>query len=63
VPATAGAGTETARVGFHEAELTALPLARLKAVCGTVRLTLAAALAWPGVNVPVPVVAMAGPDQ
>jgi hypothetical protein len=50
-------------VGFHEAELTALPLARLKAVCGTVRLTLAAALAWPGVNVPVPVVAMAGPDQ
>jgi hypothetical protein len=63
VPATAAAGTETERVGFHETELTGLPLVRLKAVRGAVRFTAAAALAWPVVNVPVPAVAVAGPDQ
>ena len=63
MPATAVAGTETDRVGFHEAELTVLPLARLKAVRGAVRFTAFAAAGSPGVNVPVPAVAVAGPDQ
>ena len=50
-------------MGFHDAELRGLPLVRVKAVRGAVRLTAAAALAWPEVKVPVPVVAVAGPAQ
>lgn len=57
------AGMVTLRVGFQVAELMPLPLVRLKAVLGVVRFTAAAALAWPGVKVPVPVVAIADPAQ
>ena len=45
VPATADAGTETATVGFHEAELTELPVVKLNAILGLVMFTAAAASA------------------
>ena len=45
MPATAAAGTETDRVGFHDAALTELPTVRVNAVRGMVRFTAAAGLA------------------
>ena len=50
-------------MGFHDAEVTEVPLVRLNAVRGVVRLTAAGAVGCPGVNVPLPEVAVAGPDQ
>jgi hypothetical protein len=50
-------------VGFHDAELTPLAVVALNTVCGPVSVTALPAVSCPGVNVPVPVVAVAGPDQ
>ena len=63
LPDTAPAGTDTDSVGFHDAELVGLPLASVNAARAAARFTAVAAVGWPGVNVPVPVTAVAGPDQ
>ncbi len=63
MPATADAGTLTTRVGFQAAEVIPAPPAEVKAVLLVVSVCAAAALAWPGVTVAVPLVAVAAPDQ
>jgi hypothetical protein len=63
VPFTAAAGRATTSVGFHVAELLPVPPERLKAVRLLPRAWALPAVAWPGVKVPEPVVAVAVPDQ
>ena len=49
-PPTAAAGTEMTRVGFHDAELSELPAARLNAARAELRLTALIDSGWPGDN-------------
>ena len=49
--------------GFHVQELLPTPSVSVKAVRGALSDCARRAVSWPGVKTPMPVVAVAGPDQ